>query len=377
MQTTDRGDGTYSIQFVPSHEGTTSVHVMLDGVHVRGSPMALSVHRDVDELARGALTGKLSTAVTGLRRGLAQTRRMQGSLRSEAEGLLQYVPVLVQSAAADLSKLLAEQQLLLKDARDAVLREGGERRRLHNLVQELRGNIRVYVRVKPLTADEAGSGMMSVLRCSTEGTRIECNAGTTTKAFDFDRVFHEKSTQAEVFSEVAGLVTSALDGCAPRVAPRHCLHLPHLLCHGSLGFPMNVCAHTALSERACTSEALSCRPHNSTVSAATAHRLTTLGARAATTSASLRTARRAAARRTRWRARTPTPASTSARWPSSSASSTRSAARATSTPLRPPSSRSTTSRHAAVQLACISRMCRLWRRALPFDARCATRHQAL
>jgi hypothetical protein len=213
VQVSDRGDGTYTIQFVPSHEGTTSVHVMLDGVHVRGSPMAISVHRDVDALARGALTGKLSSAVTGLRRGLAATRRMQHSLRSEAEGLLQYVPVLVNSAASDLSKLMVEQQVLLKEAREAVHREGAERRRLHNLVQELRGNIRVYVRVKPLTVDELGAGMTPVLRCSPDASRIECNAGTSTKAFDFDRVFHAASTQAEVFAEVAGLVMSALDGC--------------------------------------------------------------------------------------------------------------------------------------------------------------------
>ena len=40
VQVTDRGDGTYSLQFVPTHEGTASAHVMLDGAHVRGSPMA-------------------------------------------------------------------------------------------------------------------------------------------------------------------------------------------------------------------------------------------------------------------------------------------------------------------------------------------------
>lgn len=133
----------------------------------------------------------------------------------------------VQSAASDLSKLLVEQQALLKEARESVNREGTERRRLHNLVQELRGNIRVYVRVKPLTPDEAGTGMQPVLRCSPEGSRIECNAGTSTKAFDFDGVFGPRSSQGEVFSEVAGLVTSALDGCAlPPYAPSP--SLPHL-----------------------------------------------------------------------------------------------------------------------------------------------------
>ena len=60
---------------------------------------------------------------------------MHHALRSEAEGLQQYVPVLVQSAASELGKLLAEQQALLKEARESVNREGSERRRLHNLVQ--------------------------------------------------------------------------------------------------------------------------------------------------------------------------------------------------------------------------------------------------
>ena len=304
MQLSDRGDGTYTIQFVPSHEGTTSVHVMLDGAHVRGSPMAISVHRDVDELARGALTGKLSSAVTGLRRGLAQTRRQQHTLRAEAEGLLQFVPVLVNSAASDLTKLMSEQQALLREAREAVHREGGERRRLHNLVQELRGNIRVYVRVKPLTADEAGAGMTPVLTCSADKSRIECNAGTSTKAFDFDRVFGERASQAEVFGEVAGLVTSALDGCAA----------------------------AARRNRAASASARGAEREPR--------------ARAGTTCACSRTARRAAARRTRWRAPRATRASTSAPCRSSSASSTRNAARATSTPSTPPSLRSTTSRRA-------------------------------
>ena len=79
-------------------------------------------------------------------------------------------------------------------------------------MQELRGNIRVYVRVKPLTQDEIASGITPVLRCTAEGSRIECLSANSTKAFDFDHVFSPKSTQAEVFGEVAGLITSVLDG---------------------------------------------------------------------------------------------------------------------------------------------------------------------
>ena len=73
------------------------------------------------------------------------------------------------------------QEDLLADVRAAYQREAVERRRLHNLVQELRGNIRVYVRVKPVTRDEAVAGAKSVLRCETD-SRISCNVQGSNKA---------------------------------------------------------------------------------------------------------------------------------------------------------------------------------------------------
>lgn len=39
--------------------------------------------------------------------------------------------------------------------------------------QELRGNIRVYVRAKPLSDDEARAGVASVVRCDSEH-RVSC-----------------------------------------------------------------------------------------------------------------------------------------------------------------------------------------------------------
>ena len=62
---------------------------------------------------------------------------------------------------------------LLADARAAFQREALERRRLHNLVQELQGNIRVFVRVKPLMPEELAGGQASVLRCESD-RRIHC-----------------------------------------------------------------------------------------------------------------------------------------------------------------------------------------------------------
>ncbi len=70
------------------------------------------------------------------------------------------------------------QDLLLAESKAALAREAAARRKLHNLVQELRGNIRVFVRVKPADAKAKGT---PVLACE-DGQRIACTAAGATKA---------------------------------------------------------------------------------------------------------------------------------------------------------------------------------------------------
>ncbi|EIE22632.1 the Kifc3 motor domain in complex with Adp, partial [Coccomyxa subellipsoidea C-169] len=77
------------------------------------------------------------------------------------------------------------------------------------MVQELRGNIRVFVRVKP--SEPAGRSGAPVLACE-DSHRISCTAAGSTKAFEFDRVFGPESSQEQIFGEVSQLITSALDG---------------------------------------------------------------------------------------------------------------------------------------------------------------------
>lgn len=84
-----------------------------------------------------------------------------------------------------------------------------QRRKLFNTIQELRGNIRVFCRVRP--AKEGG----------TKGRVVEfpnANVGDhgrialAGKQFEFDRVFQPSASQQEVYDETAGAVASVLDG---------------------------------------------------------------------------------------------------------------------------------------------------------------------
>ncbi|KAJ2005854.1 kinesin-like nuclear fusion protein [Coemansia thaxteri] len=97
------------------------------------------------------------------------------------------------------------------------------RRRLHNAIQELKGNIRVFCRVRPLLGDEkaaAASLPISFPECD-DNNEIELVQSSenalgkaTSKAFPFkfDRVFAPDSSQDAVFEDVSQLIQSALDG---------------------------------------------------------------------------------------------------------------------------------------------------------------------
>ncbi|KAJ3044413.1 kinesin-like nuclear fusion protein [Rhizophlyctis rosea] len=100
--------------------------------------------------------------------------------------------------------------------------EEGIRRKLHNTVQELKGNIRVFCRVQPpLEAEkEASDGTLAHMNFKENAIELyqsvesasSSKQTTKTYPFTFDKVFRPESTQSEVFEEISQLVQSALIG---------------------------------------------------------------------------------------------------------------------------------------------------------------------
>ncbi|GLE00981.1 hypothetical protein PINS_up009778 [Pythium insidiosum] len=90
-------------------------------------------------------------------------------------------------------------------------REMKERKRLFNLVQELKGNIRVLCRVRPISKSEIANGSKAVCKFTPEEITVAGEKGKV-KTWEFDRVFDMGSSQEELFAEVKPLVTSILDG---------------------------------------------------------------------------------------------------------------------------------------------------------------------
>eukprot|EP00959_Pyramimonas_sp_CCMP1952_P362782 7597114-Pyramimonas_sp.AAC.1 len=155
-----------------------------------------------------------------------QNESVQAKLKDAAAREGEVVKVLAEKdrklQAAVESQVKAEQTLhdlqsTLEDYRMKYARQFAQRKKLHNYVQELKGNIRVYCRTRPKLGREAVDSPMDVVTYPEEDRVRVTRAGTGDGAalvqeFEFDNVFTESSSQDGVYSEVEPLVESLVDG---------------------------------------------------------------------------------------------------------------------------------------------------------------------
>lgn len=110
-------------------------------------------------------------------------------------------------------ELMGAQTQKIKELEEKYTTESTLRRRYFNMLEDLKGKIRVYARTRPLTAIEASQNQKAVLLTPDEytcshpwrGEKVNCS-------YEFDEVFDAKSTQEQVFEDTKYLVQSALDG---------------------------------------------------------------------------------------------------------------------------------------------------------------------
>ncbi|KAH9313214.1 hypothetical protein KI387_028249, partial [Taxus chinensis] len=90
-----------------------------------------------------------------------------------------------------------------------------ENRQLYNQVQDLKGSIRVYCRIRPFLPGQASS-QTTVDFVGETGTLMIVNPAKlgkdARKTFNFNKVFGSSSTQAEIFLDTQPLIRSVLDG---------------------------------------------------------------------------------------------------------------------------------------------------------------------
>ncbi|XP_032885252.1 carboxy-terminal kinesin 2-like isoform X2 [Amblyraja radiata] len=127
------------------------------------------------------------------------------------------------ACADEQQKLIGSLEEQLQHMEQALTNTEQERRRLHNDVQELKGNIRVICRVRPLLDGERHNDMMHIQFLPSDEKVItltkeqESHTGNNQKEvvkhnFSFDHVLQPVAKQEKVFEDISQLVQSALDG---------------------------------------------------------------------------------------------------------------------------------------------------------------------
>lgn len=135
-------------------------------------------------------------------------------LRFSSDSIKQEISKAQQSHADDLYCLGVRLKALAGAAENyhAVL---AENRRLFNEVQDLKGNIRVYCRIRPFLPGQTKK-QPTIEYIGENGELIFANPSKPGKdgqrMFKFNKVFGPDATQAEVFSDTQPLIRSALDG---------------------------------------------------------------------------------------------------------------------------------------------------------------------
>ncbi|AAS54743.1 AGR253Wp [Eremothecium gossypii ATCC 10895] len=160
---------------------------------------------------------ELHATLSNLRQQLEATKAADVTLMAETVALANELTK-VQQTRKDLGEYISNSQIETKQIKEILVKEETMRRKLHNELQELRGNIRVYCRVRPPLLNEPqdmshiliekfneAKGAQSLTINRNEGRILSYN-------FQFDMIFEPSHTNKEIFEEIRQLVQSSLDG---------------------------------------------------------------------------------------------------------------------------------------------------------------------
>lgn len=176
--------------------------------------------------ARGENT-KLGTEMSQLKRQLDETaQRIEREIeRVRSECLDEQNRRLKEQSDAHTAEI-AKARKETAEFKDLYTKETQLRRQVHDELMDMKGNIRVFARVRPVLPDEkkmaeersgaGGSEIVTEFPSESGGrdivVRREGSREGSDAKFEFDKVFDPQSAQEQVFETVAPLIVSVMDG---------------------------------------------------------------------------------------------------------------------------------------------------------------------
>ncbi|CAH0516224.1 unnamed protein product [Peronospora belbahrii] len=115
---------------------------------------------------------------------------------------------------------IAQKDSMILELQEKIKQGDKQRRAMHNTIQELRGNVRVFARTRPFLPSDGcdPDTTIPVISCDFDGESLKLQrpgksqSEPDTFSFTFDKVFAPSSGQDAVFEQVSEFVQSSLDG---------------------------------------------------------------------------------------------------------------------------------------------------------------------
>lgn len=156
----------------------------------------------------------LQKRLTSLPPTLRSMKTDYASLRSQVRNFSEFYGSAINEAKRQISAAIHEMSEANKDLLEKYRKEVAMQRKYHEQLVELKGNIRVLCRVKPVLKEdqhEEGQSVVVTPDPNNESSLTVLNKGKG-RIFELDKVFNPQATQEEVFQEIEPLVTSCIDG---------------------------------------------------------------------------------------------------------------------------------------------------------------------
>lgn len=173
-----------------------------------------AMKREISSLSQQLQTAQ--TKSSSLQDQVAQCQKELSLLGGKATQLNQLegeMVVLRQQAsqAAAFSQELTTVKQEFGKLESSYKEEQSLRKKYYNMIEDMKGKIRVYARCRPMSGSEVDRGCSSCVKFVDEYS-LELETSRGPKPFAYDQVFSSASSQDQVFEDTKNLLQSAIDG---------------------------------------------------------------------------------------------------------------------------------------------------------------------
>jgi len=209
----------------------------IDSLKAKQSEAVAKLNKQIEQ-EKDALQENFKMEKAGLERSVkflsSKTRKMEKSIRKEydqcqnlkaalfnireeQDSMKEVIATQMKEASRTLKQAFKQSEEKYEKINATAKREMGLRKKYWNIVQDLRGNVRVFCRVRPLLGHEMRKGYTS---CLDFPEKDQLNVAlfdkksnqTYSHFFEFDKVYPPNSSQEQVCKDTSEYIQSVMDG---------------------------------------------------------------------------------------------------------------------------------------------------------------------